>query len=118
MHNKDTYLRLKQTPIPHLYPAGNTQLLYVCLPGRAPGGNTTHSGVHCVRSCFSSLLFLGPRIFRRNPEKLATDPIWQKISYILWICHSSRLGQTFKEKAAYFEPMPTYHINVQEISRA
>ena len=31
----------------------------VCPPGRAPGGNTRHGRVHCVSSCFSSLLVLG-----------------------------------------------------------
>ena len=62
MHHKDTYLRLKQTAIPHLCPAGNTRAPVCVSPGR-PGGNTRHSGVHCVSSCFSSLLVLGPEIF-------------------------------------------------------
>ena len=44
-------------------PQGIPQLLCVCPPGRAPGGNTKHSGVHCVSSCFSSLLVLGPKFF-------------------------------------------------------
>ena len=39
------------------------ELLCVCPPGEAPGGNTRHSGVHCVSSCFCSLLVLGPEIF-------------------------------------------------------
>ena len=66
MHHKDTYLCLKQTPIPHLCPAGNTRApVCVCVPpGGPPGGNTRHTGVHCVLSCFCSLLVLGPEIFQ------------------------------------------------------
>ena len=67
MHHKDTYLCLKQTPISHLCPAGNTTaLVCVCLPGRAPGGNTRHSRVRCVSSffffssCFGAKFFLRP----------------------------------------------------------
>jgi hypothetical protein len=55
MYHKGTYLYLKQTAIPHLCPAGNTTAPVWVPPGRAPGGNTRHSGVHCVSSCFLSL---------------------------------------------------------------
>ena len=57
MHHKDTYLRLKQTAIPHLCPAGREyQSSCVCPPGRNPGGNTRRSGVHrASRVVFLSL---------------------------------------------------------------
>ena len=44
-------------------PQGIPELLCVCPPRRAPGGNTRHRGVHCVSSCFCSLLVFGPEIF-------------------------------------------------------
>ena len=34
----------------------------MCPPGRAPGGNTRHSRVHCVLSFFCSLLVLGQKL--------------------------------------------------------
>jgi len=74
-----------------------TQLFCVCVPGRAPGGNTRHSRVRCVSSCFSSLLVLDRKYFLKAPKTQFFFKAKKHVSpffCILVVTFSTRFVQT------------------------